>query len=1177
MYAFIAGQSDKELAPLKLESNFKKYNLLNFNGSVVLADVETFKSIFNALKDTLNADQFEKASKIVASILKLGNMRNSIQESKPLFNEIHKILDFKSSELFTFLMMNKNGFVLKNKDFLERVEFLKEVLYCSLVNFIIVCLNDKAKNLLATSPNIQPRFALHVIDSCGFQDCNLYGNYADSKTNGFSELSANFYYESFLNFFNENRFNNQEMFKDEGIEDFFVKANYFDNKAVLENMFHIHKALIQSADYRQFSNSVSQILPTFDFDSMRKLGPDGEKPDENGDKIISFEHSFSEMFNYNLSNIFKQNSFRHFKDIKKIFLESSILTPIEAINPSFKKSRIAKQFVDQQTLFENLQNTCIWFFYCLKIPKTDTQNQRSKVVFNQVCNVDFESLILHHQKEFPYKINYRFFIEKFNIMTKIQQIKPDLNIDFKFLVSSILEHAFGENKNDLYIFGKNNLFVREKFYDEINSMLKDSGPRSRLLIFVERTLNELLKTHVDNSNVVIALAQRFLIENCAEYRFRVLLKSKEKFVKVYRKWKTKKDNLEIAQGMIDHVLNNLEYYNLKKVTKIQAIWRGRKDRKINYRLESELIAALIFKNKVAPMIKKISTTISALMENKTKVESLLATNLACATLQNISVYQLDKIRNFWAQKILSKFFRKVSICNGIRNIRIQRFTKNVSANKIIRFMRWTLAAIKTYYKKVDSDHLKLITKCTNNANQFNRTLRASFSAHNLSELPPLNLPPANDQIGKTKASYSLMFYSINALEVELKSNDNFASNICSALTTCAKDDLLKIELNKHEILFLTQKQRLIISRLSEKKQMELKLPVKVDRVSFYEDSFLYLEESGVLKSKLLSFDIPDIQVLNQNLENEEEKPESVFDFSKITTFSTTETAICGTTFCRKIFYKSSVWQREDPPKVFQMKRPVSQLALGGKFMLILDETGVVYSIGENSHGQLGIGNAKSTNRINIVQKLVDCKEIVRNISVGENHCLASTASNRVYAWGNNYFYQLSMKFKNYRLCIYKPHDITQEIKPELHTKLQVYCGQNSSYIFSSNMKLITMGRPSSTTHVSKIENKKLFANIPKGVFIIGLDVRWNNSLEIICLKVVDYRNSAFDKVNLANTNTANLFEYFWKTPDSSLIAYSEQFAKLLPLNVLSSKIVDVKNKNESQKYDKMIENLLSLK
>lgn len=1176
LFAFHGAWTQAEKTEFKIESDFRHYSMLTGSGKFE-TDLPSFGEGVKLIRELLGPSKFNKLSRLVAAILKVGNMRNSIKESKPLFNDVHKLLDFRSSELFSYLMMDKSGMVLKTPDFLDRAESLMEAMLCSAVHFVIGELNASAAAL--SSPELKPRPALHIIDPSGFYDiiAHVPNPNDNEKSNGFPEFSANHYYELFLQFFNNSRFANLDRFKLEGTEDHFVKIDYTDNSHIVKNLNLIVEELSQSANYSDFSGSISRAFPLFDVDSMKKLSPESAKVAKEELRIFTFEHSFSEFYNYGLNDLFQSNIYRNFKGVKQLFKEAAVLEDIPAVNPSYKKSRIARQARELSELFTGLNIASVYFFCCLKIAPVTSDDRRREETFRQLRMIDFEALIDHHRNAFPYKVGYRFFIEKFNIEHKINQIDPSLNIDFEEFVRSVLRSAFGENRDDLYIFGHSNLFIRANFYEMINGMLKETGARQRLLVFVERSLAELLKTHVDNSDKVVRLAQTFLVNYCASNRFTELVRSKEKFVKAYRRWMAKKEAKAVANWILGDMLENFEYYNLAKVTKIQAVWRGRQVRKGQFAVESQRLAARIFQQKAKVKAANALKLFDLLLTNRSVIDRKVNQSQCLAALLGAVQTQTRAMEVRMGRSVIGRFLRSYLIRSELKRIRIEIFKRNFAARRIMRFLRSCMLKVKKHYEEVAAEHRKQMTEQGRKSDDFARHLKSGCKNNTLPELPLTSVLPAKDEVGKTKASYSLQVLSVNLLENDISNSQTFASQLASNLASAYKDELLKVELTDTELLLLTQKQRLIVQRLHEKKQLEMKLPMKVDKVAFYQDSFLYLEETGVLKGKPLSFESPNLETLEEQMDEDGETPDRVFEFTKVGGFVTRGNDIAGNTLCRKVWYKSVQFEQSEVPKVFQMKRSVTQLALGLNFMLLLDDTGVVYSVGENDYGQLGLGNTLKTTRIQIVKRFVEQKEIVRCIAAGRQHCLASTQNNRVYGWGDNSWYQLSHKFKNYRLRFIQPRELTADIKPEINTRLQVYCGRQSSYILSSAGKIVALGRVSASQQILKAEAKKVLPNVPKNVSIVGLDVRWNDHLEIVSLKVVDFRNSNFDKIAFITANSSALFDHFLRAPNTNLLPYSEAWAKFLPLAVLGTKIVDLKNKSAFQKLEKMTEALLCIK
>lgn len=1177
LYAVVQGSSKEEMSQLMLGNEVHDHLMLSCSG-LTAKDKESFGQVWRDVKEELTKEECQVVSAVVAVILKLGNMRRSLKESKTLMNEVHKLLQCRSSELFTYLMMDKKGFVLQNQEFVERVEALIEVLYGSLATHVLSLLGSKHSSVGQKSP---PAKALHLVDMTGYEDVELQASQSRRK-NGFGEMMANFFFEAFVDFFSTNRFERQGLYAREVVDVSVPVTAHRSNKPFLESLFAIERKLLKCPSPQEFKEALKGQLNVLDRQAFNRLVLRDKSPTTApDDDVVAVEHSFSRFFNYSLKGLLHGNAFLHLKDIKRLMGGSQVLQRLPLFSPSFKKSRMSKQRLDHAELFQGLQDSCISFCYCLKVPPSNSPADRHRAVFGQLNSVDFESLIHHHKHDFPYKVGYRFFIERFNIRTKVAQIKPDLNVDFGQLVRSILGQAFGQSRPDLYAFGNTNLFVREGFYEQLNSLLKDSLPKSRLLVFVEKALKDVLATHVDNTKAVVAAAQRFLLTHCVQNRFQRILKSKERFVKVWRAWRVRKEAKAMAKETIDWVLHNMPYYNLKKVTKVQAIWRGRQVRLKLFKNEYRAIRALQVKHDVANRLGKLKTLALSLLDAQTVQQRIQRQRLAVGAVVAVCWVQRNKLLLSKTRKVIGMFFRKVRVRLALEQVRVSRFKRTRAARAIQRFMKSIRIKTARFYEEVEQEHLDELAENDSRVAEFDRLLNNELKNASLPALPLTSTLPAKDDVGKVKASYSLQVLSVSLLEQPLKNPSTFAKAFAANLALAYKEDLLKLELTTDELLMTSLKQRVLLQKVNSNKCLEFRLPVKADRSSFVQDSFLYLEETGILKSRYLSFEVADISQFHideEEFEDDEDgQDESVFEFTKVGTFCTRNGSVAGATLCRKLFIQSQAFDSNDPPRVFQMKRPVAQVALGLDFCLFLDDSGVVYSIGENEFGQLGLGHRQKSFRIQMVKSLVDGKEIVKSVAVGENHCLALTSAGKVFGWGNNSWFQITLKSRNCRLWFQKPKDVTPELKPDINTKLQVHCGRHSSYVFTSNMKLLAMGRVAANRKAVGSEFQKVLPSVPKGVCVVGLDVKWNESVEVVVLKVVDYRFSSFDKISFMTSHNASLFEHFTRSGHGALLPFTDSFAKFLPLNALCSKLVGVKNKAESQKYDKMVENMMAMK
>lgn len=86
---------------------------------------------------------------------------------------------------------------------------------------------------------------------------------------------------------------------------------------------------------------------------------------------------------------------------------------------------------------------------------------------------------------------------------------------------------------------------------------------------------------------------------------------------------------------------------------------------------------------------------------------------------------------------------------------------------------------------------------------------------------------------------------------------------------------------------------------------------------------------------------------------------------------------------------------------------ISQIAAGGHFTLYADQEGKVFSFGDNSKGQLGIGTTESSD---LPIQVADIENAIR-IEAGYEYALAivqTEAGQEIYAWGDNSLGQLGI-------------------------------------------------------------------------------------------------------------------------------------------------------------------------
>ncbi len=65
----------------------------------------------------------------------------------------------------------------------------------------------------------------------------------------------------------------------------------------------------------------------------------------------------------------------------------------------------------------------------------------------------------------------------------------------------------------------------------------------------------------------------------------------------------------------------------------------------------------------------------------------------------------------------------------------------------------------------------------------------------------------------------------------------------------------------------------------------------------------------------------------------------------------------------------------------------------------MSESGHVYSMGSNSHGQLGIGDLAHKNTPSLVESAALLESMVTKVACGMYHSIALTSNQTAFAWG----------------------------------------------------------------------------------------------------------------------------------------------------------------------------------
>ncbi len=444
-YAILSALSQSMLGKYNLIDSISHYSILN--PEIDFGEKEYLKDQIKFLKKTLNKNDFQKFVKMMSAILNLGNAKFQEKDCRDQIEEASKLLDIHDNSIINFFEIDELEEKMTEKRFTSQMRTLIGMIYENLVTFVITKLNDTMKE---ERESIDGYDALEIIDSFGFRDQNRYNNYSNENVNGYQNLVVNYFNEKLYKFFTIKRYENEnQVFQSEELGDYYEDIKYVRNDETL-NRIESETGLINTFNnFKLFKYLKEELSHRFDIflkSAFEMLNRDIE---QNKDKIhlISLEHYFSEIINYNLKEIFQKNkvNLEVNRKIRDIFIKSTILYDFRLnLNVTHDKNlNLMKSAFNK--FFDSYKTNSVYFFRTIKILDTSNDIEFNKYLYKQFDGIDFESQIKRYKLNYPYKIIYDYFIEKFNVMNSVMIINPHLKVDYRNLVKNILTQMFGEN------------------------------------------------------------------------------------------------------------------------------------------------------------------------------------------------------------------------------------------------------------------------------------------------------------------------------------------------------------------------------------------------------------------------------------------------------------------------------------------------------------------------------------------------------------------------------------------------------------------------------------------------------------------------------------------------------------------------------------------------------------
>ncbi|KAL9642939.1 hypothetical protein ABK040_010632 [Willaertia magna] len=200
---------------------------------------------------------------------------------------------------------------------------------------------------------------------------------------------------------------------------------------------------------------------------------------------------------------------------------------------------------------------------------------------------------------------------------------------------------------------------------------------------------------------------------------------------------------------------------------------------------------------------------------------------------------------------------------------------------------------------------------------------------------------------------------------------------------------------------------------------------------------------------------------------------------------------------------------------------LDNIVAGYNFVIVLTKSGSLYSVGDNSFGQLGLGDTSPRyflTKINLGEKVL-------SVNCQSYHCISVGFSGKVYSWGNNHFSQICQSNGN---NILQPTVINFSHLPVNILKNKFVLGENITLFFDNIGNLYSCGYVNIPTDY--YNNGYLFRKLP--LFNLG-----NN------FDISQVPDRFYSSLCLKNGNSSEIYYCFGKNEQGQL-----GFGNLLNIN-----------------------------
>ena len=1121
-YAFVLGSEKANLEKFGLSDDLSAYSLLD-DGLDLSEQLPSYREMMKGLKKLIGLQENHKVQKILAVILLLGNLDMDIGNVGKGLAVINKLLDLDESVLGRFLGLAGDDVVMPKDQFSQRLSILIQSLYTSLVNHIATCVNKITFKEFNDSVGYE---AVDFISFPGYHNVSQYKDVVDGSHNGFDEFCRNYVNEKVYQFFTENRFVRPiKTFEEEGLEKFVDQVRFIDNKAFIRDIdgkLALVDMLNKNPAFENLMDKVKQRYDMFLKDiskySKKKLGSE-----RNRVITVCLAHFFNENVGYDLEDLHKRNRLQNSlaKELGKL-VES--LRPKLNIKTAVDLSKSNSRFRNLQSRIDKLlgkyKDRETFFVTPLRIPEGEKETEGLVNIYKQLDAVEFETQMKMYNRNYPFKLSYEYFVEKFNMYNETAEINSNLKVDYRQFLVELLEDIFGENYHEKLLFGKNVIYFREDFFGDLEETVKDiDEPGSSLNELMKERLDTLLEEHVGNANRILRVARRFLYDNCVLTKFEKAVIGRNMVLERFRNY----TRVIIAKGIVEHLCEIVDE-NIERI-----------DNETNTEFDAEL------KRKHQEMSTIVKALVAIRRMNWVAERNLLGvkTTKAVYAIEDQLNVKIKSTANL--KRVVMSLMTKIKMKDHAAFLRLEKF----SSKKVLVALRWFVFRNKIYRLM---DHRKLMKKfaiATPKHDKWKDAIVSRIREFGLKNIR-FRLTKRGEIVPKnTKLHLDHQSLHFNLLDHKFKNVDIFADNFQEILGQIVekREGIAAITTTNDVLVILTVKNRLFVAKNNENKVFTCRLPIKVLKIEFFNEYLVLLEEDNTLRFMHIDIEAATKNALDDLdrdavLRLEDFETEGFLNRWRVADFKARENAMVVASDCQKLCYHADIRDEMAVPKVFQFKRRVARVSLGKNFCVVLDENGVLYSCGDNNRGQLGIGHNKPSSTLQLIDRIAQKKEIIKSYDCGAAHVVAFSYTGKIYIWGDNTYFQLTKKHMNRYEYVSAPIVLTGPVLKQFkkHKRAQVKCGRNSTYILYHNKMLVSWGTINCNTKYDAPQLKELRKIFPIWSYPMSLQVKFNDIYEFLYIRCINAIETNYQFKTTTNKLMDNVFDQFMKNDHGWLIS-----------------------------------------